>query len=136
MLERARWLFEDHIRLGESRAIVRTVELAVLAGTFSRKLLVLEDNRPAAGAMTKEDRELDELLVTVKTGKLERLQQLVSRMHVPIVTPQAAAPCYPYQYLTVSQVQSAVATYSASLNRCEDTSPKVRVRSSTVECVL
>ena len=89
-----------------------------------------------AGAMTKEDRELDELLVTVKTGKLERLQQLVSRMHVPIVTPQAAAPCYPYQYLTVSQVQSAVATYSASLNRCEDTSPKVRVRSSTVECVL
>ena len=47
------WLFEDHITLGESRAIVRTVELAVLAGTFSRKLLVLEDNRPTAGAMTK-----------------------------------------------------------------------------------
>lgn len=49
-----RWQWEDHVTLGESRVIVRLVQLMLAVPACHRsKAICLEDNQPTAGAMNK-----------------------------------------------------------------------------------
>jgi hypothetical protein len=49
-----RWTHEDHITLGEGRAVVRLAQiLAREPGAFRHKFLSLQDNMPCAGAFAK-----------------------------------------------------------------------------------
>ncbi len=51
---RGRWQSEDHITLGEGRAVVRLLDLiASNSRCHRRRVLSLQDNRPVVGAMAK-----------------------------------------------------------------------------------
>ena len=84
LLEQGRWLYEDHVTLGEGRAVVRVAELAVLAGQVGRKLLQLEDNAPTAGSMTK-GRSPAPALNYIARRKAARMLMSDNRMYLPWV---------------------------------------------------
>ena len=49
-----RWLHPDHVTLGESRGVVKLLDIVTRGASFHRvRLLSLQDNRPTSGAMTK-----------------------------------------------------------------------------------
>ena len=84
VLERGRWRFPDHVTLGEGRAVVRSVELAVLAGEHRCKLLQLEDNAPTSGSMTK-GRSPAPALNYIARRKAARTLMSDIRMYLPWV---------------------------------------------------
>ncbi len=54
VISRGRWLFANHITLGEARAINKIIEMvANCGGAHRRKIISLEDNLAAAGAYAK-----------------------------------------------------------------------------------
>ena len=53
-VEHGRWCFEDHITLGESRAVVRWLDIIVKEEANHRsKVISLQDNAATAGALMK-----------------------------------------------------------------------------------
>ena len=53
-VDAGRWIYNDHITLGESRAVVKLVRaLAACSQAHRSKSLLLEDNRPTSGAFMK-----------------------------------------------------------------------------------
>ena len=84
VLERGRWRFPDHVTLGEGRAVVRSAELAVLAGEHRCKLLQLEDNAPTSGSMTK-GRSPAPALNYIARRKAARTLMSDIRMYLPWV---------------------------------------------------
>ena len=53
-VDRGRWLFEDHVTLGESRAVIRLLDILTRSHLFYRmRLQSLQDNQPTAGAFAK-----------------------------------------------------------------------------------
>ena len=52
--EAGRWKWDDHITLGEARAVVRlTARLATFAGAHRSRIISLQDNLPTTCSMTK-----------------------------------------------------------------------------------
>lgn len=47
------WVWEDHITLGEARAVIRRLDLMLLCGETSIKSVSLQDNMAVAGAYAK-----------------------------------------------------------------------------------
>ena len=53
-LAQGRWLYEDHITLGEGRAVLRLLQMLTRDVNFHESICMsLEDNQPVAGSMTK-----------------------------------------------------------------------------------
>ena len=53
-LDAGRWKWPDHITLGESRAVVRLLDLLLWIPSFFRRFVIsLQDNRPTSGSMMK-----------------------------------------------------------------------------------
>ena len=65
-VDAGRWVYNDHITLGESRAVVKLIRaLAACPSAHRSKSLLLEDNRPTSGAFMKgrsQSRSLNHLL--------------------------------------------------------------------------
>ena len=54
VLDKGRWLWSDHITLGEARAVLRLLRiLASVSRAHGHKVLSLQDNAATAGSMAK-----------------------------------------------------------------------------------
>ncbi len=54
VLDHGRWRHPDHVTSGESRGVIKLLDIVTRGVAFHRlRLLSLQDNRPTSGAMTK-----------------------------------------------------------------------------------
>ena len=69
-VDRNRWRYADHITLWESRAVVRLLDIVTSSAAFHRTMLmILEDNRPTACAMTKGRSPAPHSIIFVDGGR-------------------------------------------------------------------